>query len=299
MIVSRIIGGLGNQMFQYAAGMSVARRLGVGHAVDASSFGEYGLRDYGLCHLNVSAPLLDDQAFPPASRSKDGLVESREGLRTVKEHGARFDPTLFTKGDNLYLYGYWQSPKYFEEIGAEIRAQFLARAPLTGEAAEWSRRIRGCQSVALHVRRGDYVQNVTVRRQFGLCTVGYYLRGIKLIQRQVTEPRFFVFSDDPDWVRSHLNIGGVEFVSHNSGTADFVEMQLMASCRHFIIANSSFSWWAAWLSPVPDKRVLAPDPWFLSPRFDMRDLIPAGWVKIPAHAPIPLLRSKIRRMLKR
>ena len=299
MIVSRIIGGLGNQMFQYAAGFAVAEHIRSEHRVDVSAFGRYSLRENSLIHLNITSASIDDDDYPPIKTSCEGFVEERRGLRTVRESGMRFDPSLFETGDDLFLFGYWQTESYFKSVESKIRSEFQVKTEPDAENRNLLAQIRDSQSVAVHIRRGDYVSHRKVRKEFGSCTLRYYEGAIRLIKDRVADATFFVFSDEPEWAQAHLNIERSKYVTHNSGNRDFEDLRLMASCRHFIIANSSFSWWAAWLGAEADKTVIAPKPWFLSAKYDSRDVVPRGWMSLPGHAPLALMRARFKGMLRR
>lgn len=180
-------------------------------------------------------------------------------------------------GGRCYLLGYWQSEQYFSRFAASIRSDFTFRQPLSGRNAVLAERISACSAVSLHVRRGDYVSDPKNLGKHGVCSLDYYRDAIRAISRQVKDPAFFVFSDDMDWVRNNLDIGAAcHFVDHNTGPESFNDMRLMSLCRHHVMANSSFSWWGAWLSPFEDKQVIAPKRWFVS-----RDDNPAdGWATL-------------------
>ena len=141
--------------------------------------------------------------------------------------------------------------------------------------------IAACNAVSLHVRRGDYAADPVVTSMHGLCPLDYYDRAVEYVLGRVSDPAFFLFSDDPDWVREHLKLrGSVSVVDHNGPDSGSEDLRLMSLCRHHIIANSTFSWWGAWLDPRPDKLVIAPKRWFADESLDTSDLLPAGWVKL-------------------
>ena len=143
------------------------------------------------------------------------------------------------------------------------------------------RNIHSTHSVSVHVRRGDYVSDSAANKVHGTCTPDYYQRAIAMVDSRTSDAHFFVFSDDIAWVRSAIDFGSrATFVSHNTGSDSFRDMQLMAACRQHIVANSSFSWWGAWLDPRPDKVVMAPRTWFASEKLDTRDLVPADWIRL-------------------
>nr|VFK65587.1 MAG: Glycosyl transferase family 11 [Candidatus Kentron sp. TUN] len=134
----------------------------------------------------------------------------------------------------------------------------------------------------MHIRRGDYVSDKEANTLIGTCSLDYYQRAVRLLQERIeSNPRFYVFSDDPDWVQANLRLDGqMHIVRHNNTDTNFEDLRLMSACSHHIIANSTFSWWGAWLNPSPQKIVIAPARWFKSDKLDDRDLIPSSWLRI-------------------
>lgn len=291
MIVVRLMGGLGNQMFQYAAGFALARRHGAPLRFDLDWFDRVHMhqglelpRVFGLDVLRVTAAELR-QTLGWLASPRMRRVFGRRRLRPL--HPASFAlephfhywPGFASLGPVVYLDGYWQSERYFASVAAEIRERFR----FLPEPDEKSRRLiaemEGCASVSLHVRRGDYVRNAVAKRVHGVNLQSYYPAAITEIYKLVANPRFFVFSDEPDWVAAHLALPpSAILVNHNRGENSFRDMQLMSHCRHHILANSSFSWWGAWLNPRTDKIVVAPRRWFNVDDFDTRDLYCPGWI---------------------
>ena len=162
----------------------------------------------------------------------------------------------------------------------QIRADFTFRLPLENKNAELAKQINQVNAVSLHVRRGDYVNNPKTTATHGLCSLDYYQASIRYVAERVQQPHFFIFSDDIDWVQSNLKIDfPCVYVQHNRGAESYNDMRLMSLCRHHIIANSSFSWWGAWLNPRSEKIVIAPRKWFAN-QTDVQDLFPAGWVTL-------------------
>lgn len=286
MIVTKLVGGLGNQMFQYAAGRALALRQGSELRVDRRSFVEYKVHAYGL---DCFAAQVQDAPAAMLPQVADGRI--RRILRSlapggrlpvVRERAFTFQPELLQQRGPAYLDGYWQSEKYFGDFADAIRKDFtVSRAPSPANAA-WLARIRGSQSVSIHVRRGDYVTNAEANKFHGTCGIDYYERAVRaLCARLDGSPEFFVFSDDPDWVRAHLDLGAHvhHYVTDNDAATNYEDLRLMSACRHHIIANSTFSWWGAWLNPSQGKIVIAPQRWFRAGDMDDRDLIPAHWVR--------------------
>lgn len=202
------------------------------------------------------------------------------GTRLVVEPHFHYWPGIREVSHNAYLAGYWQSEKYFSDASETIRADFTFRQPLSEQNAEMAERIGQGMSVSLHVRRGDYASNPKTNTAHGLCSLEYYRAAVLHMAEHIERPEFFVFSDDIAWVKANLEIDfPCWYVDHNQGTESYNDMRLMSLCRHHIIANSSFSWWGAWLNRDPDKIVVAPRRWFANGKRS-EDLLPASWVSL-------------------
>jgi hypothetical protein len=263
MIIVRLIGGLGNQCFQYAIGRHLAELRQTELKLDISEFENYKLHAYSLGNLNI----LEKFASP----------DEVAATRCSKEKHFHFDSDVFSLPDETYLHGYWQSEKYFAEISEIIRKEITVKLPLSGKNKEISEEITSCASVSLHIRRADYVTETI----FQPCSLDYYLSAVKHIAGIEEKPHFFVFTDDKAWVREHFKLNySLTFVEHNGPDKNYEDLRLMSSCKHNIIANSTFSWWAAWLNINPCKIVFAPSRWFTDKVYsDPKDLIPASWLR--------------------
>ncbi len=162
-----------------------------------------------------------------------------------------------------------------------IRKDLVLKVPPAGRNAEMLREIQACEAVAVHIRRGDYVSNPVTAAVHGACGMDYYREGLSRLDQVVTRPHLYVFSDDIPWVRENLKTSHpVTYVDHNSADEPCEDLRLMSACKHFVIANSSFSWWGAWLSAFPGKRVVAPKRWFATDSKDSRDQVPDSWIRI-------------------
>lgn len=290
MILSHILGGLGNQMFQYAAGRSLSLTRDEPLRLDVSDFASYGLhQNFELARV-FSGPV--SLAVPGDVRTVLGWQSSRHIRRIVARPALRFlrspqlvvEPHFYYWPDicnvqlPCYLVGYWQSERYFAAQTNTIRADFTFRQPLAGRNLELAQEIETINAVSLHIRRGDFVSNPKTMAIHGVCPLAYYESAVRYIAERVDAPHFFVFSDDMDWVRANLNMDHpCRYVNHNRGSESYNDMRLMSLCRHYIIANSSFSWWGAWLNPNPEKIVVAPKKWFTK-ESNLEDLFPQGWV---------------------
>lgn len=288
MIITRIIGGLGNQMFQYAAGRSLALANGCRLKLDITGFDNYVIHNgYELELFNIKAEIASmDEAlrFVGSSPRIARFLRKRTGVGKKSyylEQNFSFDPGFFDKTPPLYLDGYWQSWKYFESCAAEIREELTLSTSLVGRNSEFANRIAQANSICIHIRRGDYVANQVTNKVHGFVGVEYYKEAMKRICNEVSSPWFFVFSDDLVWARSNLGlVDNVTFVDHNRGASSYEDMRLMSLCQHHIIANSSFSWWAAWLGYHPGKQVLYPAKWFATSGKDISSLCPPGWIRV-------------------
>lgn len=290
MVIVRLMGGLGNQMFQYATGRAVAHRNRTQLKLDVSALERDAARSYTLHHFNIVKSIAtSDEVGRFTKRDLWGRI-SRRVERYLRPPYRRpvftqrfdhFDPDILRLRGSVYLTGYWQSEKYFKDIEQIIRQDFTLRHAPNAENQRLARIIANTNSVSLHIRRGDYVSNPRFSRKFGVCSLEYYQSAAAKMAEKVQDPHFFVFSDDIPWARDNLRLQyPVTFVAHNDADKDYEDLRLMSLCRHHIIANSSFSWWGAWLCTRPGKIVMAPKRWFKMPGRDTPDLIPDSWQRI-------------------
>lgn len=284
------MGGLGNQMFQYAAGRAVAYRNNALLKLDISALNQDPLRSYKLHHFNIKASIATHDEVLSFTREKlyNRILHRLEGKllpffkRPVfKERFFHFDPSVLKLRSNIYMVGYWQSEKYFKDIGYIIREEFTLKDPPSSKSDRLSKLITKTNSVCLHVRRGDYVSNPTTYQYHGVCSRNYYESAVETLCQLVRNPHFFVFSDDIEWVKQNLRLNhSVTYIDHNGEEKDYEDLWLMSLCKHNIIANSSFSWWGAWLNSNSKKIVIAPKQWFKDKSIDTKDLIPNNWIKM-------------------
>lgn len=298
-VLTKVFGGLGNQMFQYAVGRALSLRLGQALEVDIRTLFREGAAHNGY-ELSRVFRIDPSQATDASVRRLLGWRGLRTAQRVMKVGVRRGVPVKWTRpyvpephfhywsgiaelDDGCYLDGYWQSPRYFEAVAGTIRQDFAFRHALSGENERIAREIGGCDaSVSLHVRRGDYVTNPRATSHHGLMGVDYYRRAVDALAlgRASHSPTFFVFSDDIAWAAAELPLPeDTRFISHNSGSDSHFDLQLMSLCRHHIVANSSFSWWAAWLGQHDGSIVVAPKTWFRAP-YDTRTLTPDEWIRV-------------------
>lgn len=284
MIISRLIGGIGNQMFQYACGLAVAQKHNVPLKLDLRGFDQQKLRRPSLHHFNISAPAAAPSELPDVAQIGSRLVRlwprwyRPKGLKIIRDYLTGFDGKVFSQGSNLYLDGYWQREKYFISVVDTIRREFTLRAALDPVNQNIVDSMGQEQSVSVHVRRGDYLANTL----YATCTLDYYRRAIDYLHARHSHLKLYIFSDDPDWVQTNLNANlPLTFVTNNQGIDDYKDLILMSRCKHHIIANSSFSWWGAWLSTDPTGIVIAPNAWYTKASMNTGDLVPENWIQLP------------------
>ena len=279
-------------MFQYAAGRILSLERGVPLCLDISGFSSYGLhqgfelRRIFNCAAGIAneADMRDILGWQSSSHIRRLLLRkemaSFRRKELVVEPQFNYWPGIKHVPNDCYLVGYWQSEKYFSESVSQIRADFTFRQSLEGQNEKLAQQIISVNAVSLHVRRGDYATNPQTTTTHGLCTLGYYRQSIQYVAERVQQPNFFIFSDDIAWARDNLNIPHqCQYVDFNQGEESYNDMRLMSMCKHHIIANSTFSWWGAWLNPDRDKIILAPKNWFAN-QTDTSDLLPQSWVKL-------------------
>lgn len=289
-VIVGLSGGLGNQMFQYAMGRALSLRLDVPLFLDLSWFEGKADRAFALMPFSISANLLPADGKVKHCRSAlreitlkiaHHFFTRRLGVKVFRERYFHFDLSVLGLSESVYLDGYWQSEKYFSDFGDVIADDFLLRSHLSEQSREMLEKISGSEAICLHVRRGDYVSSSSASAVHGLCPMDYYREALQSVIEGVTDPCCFVFSDEPEWVRANLHLPlPMTIVDFNGTDMAHEDLRLMSACKHFIIANSSLSWWGAWLGRDPEKRVVAPKQWFIGGTRETRDLIPENWIRL-------------------
>jgi hypothetical protein len=294
MIVVKLMGGLGNQMFQYAAGRSLAHIHKTDLKLDlsflnADTKGAYTKREYALQIFTLDTNFANSEEV---NRFKK-LCENRYrrflfrklpflfNRAYITESGAGFHQEFFGYPVHTYLDGFWQSENYFSGIEDIVHNDFNLKQPLQGLNKDLADKITHVNSVSMHIRRGDYVMNESVLNFHGVCPPAYYKEGLEIIKQKEKNIELFVFSDDAAWCKQNLLFDlPCTYIDHNQGDKSFEDMRLMSFCKHNIIANSSFSWWGAWLNKNAGKTVIAPKKWFNDPKVQSPDIYPLNWIKI-------------------
>ncbi|HSA06012.1 MAG TPA: alpha-1,2-fucosyltransferase [Candidatus Gastranaerophilales bacterium] len=292
MIIVNILGGIGNQMFQYALGKHLATKHNTQVKLDLTGFEEYKLHKYRLNVLNLEENVASLEEIEAIKYKKLNFISKAiykiKGKKNTKpsksyilEKQFPFDPEILTLPDNVYLEGYWQTEKYFKEISQVIKKDFGIKNELCGKNKEFAEQINDSNSISLHIRRGDYVKDAKTKAAHYVDLDEYYKNAINLIKERVSNPHFYIFSDDPEWAKAnYAGDSACSIVDFNSADNGYEDLRLMSLCKHNITANSSFSWWGAWLNNNPDKIVIAPQKWFNDPQKDPKDLQPDGWIKL-------------------
>jgi hypothetical protein len=294
LIIVRLNGGLGNQLFQYSAAYGLAKKNQDQFKIDLSAYDkQYGkrntVRSPDLLHFSISSLIANPQESYKLRNPKGQVSRITRFMRQkmFKQYYSDWHPQLLEKTGDIYLEGYFQCEKYFKSYYSELDLDLNLRAEYAGEIAEWERRLSTISNpVSLHVRRGDYVSDLKASAVHNICTVGYYLRAIEEMKKRVDNATLVVFSDDIDWVHNNLKLGDSAIYvsgSKNKKGASLLasqELIIMSRCAHHIISNSSFSWWGAYLNKRNDKVVLAPSLWNRSMIDNHKNILPESWIRI-------------------
>jgi Glycosyl transferase family 11 len=308
MIITSLTGGLGNQMFQYAAGLALAEHRRTVLKLDVSWFRENPAYEahnrYALSCLHVTEQFATEEeidrvrgvALTRTERWSISLARRLRLYRYASRHAGRanwhrpatfrYDPEFFSLPDPTYLNGMFQSEKFFSPIASLLRAHFSVRYPAPDAVAALAARIKSGPSAALHFRRGDYQRNATFKSEIGVVGYPYYAAAVRRIREHSPDATLYIFSDDIESVAREFSPPGPHvFVRCVAAWHPWDKLRLMALCDHIAIANSTFSWWAAWLNPSPTKLVFAPEPWFGQSGHDSTDLVPETWIRLPQSSP--------------
>lgn len=304
MIIVELMGGLGNQMFEYAAARCLAERLGQPLKIDTATLLDrsnptegFMFRDYDLGIWNIQESFATPEEVlaltkvnqeplsfaKKISRKVSKILQfSPNRHRIYKEPHFHYDRNFYTQKAPLYLQGYWQSEEYFKPIAKIIRQEFTFKNPLSSHCENLAAQIASTESICLNVRRGDFVSSAKTNALLGFVGTNYLEKGVDLIADKLEKPHVYIFSDEPEWCKENLNFPyPTTLVSHEYAGEKFRDyLDLMIRCKYFVIPNSSFAWWAAWLAPHKQKIVVAPKKWFADETMRSFDLIPSSWVTI-------------------
>ncbi|GAB2528232.1 alpha-1,2-fucosyltransferase [Spirosoma aerophilum] len=290
MIISKITSGLGNQLFQYALARHLAIKNNTPLYLDLSFFDMENpnntVRKFKLDQFSID--------YKTISRTKSIYWSKATKLFPNRSLSPLFvwhkepyhhynDSVLATKAGCITLQGYWQSEKYFGAVADIIRQDLVFKANTDADFLRYKQAILASEMpVCVHIRRGDYVHHPEFSQTFGFIGLDYYQKGIEIMKNRYPNCAFFVFSDDKKWVNENFSfLENYTFVDNKGPNSDISDLQLMSLCRHNIIANSSYSWWGAWLNSNSEKLVIAPQRWYKNkPEIDTKDMIPASWLKL-------------------
>jgi hypothetical protein len=291
MITMRIKGGLGNQLFQYAAAYSLSKRLNQSFQFDPALTASMTARAYRLLELNVDIDTVVEKEMLPGKigRIKNAYINKVCRIFNLSKHKCgdylywietkyEWQPEFFTiSASNIYVDGYFQSEDYFKQYRTELLTQFTPKYEPEEEYIQILNEIKKHNAVAVHVRRGDFKNFRNLHNPYlYLLDEEYYQNAVKYMRENLDNPIFFWFSDDMDWVKQHIDSDpNFQFVSIKTKHGDIDDMMLMKNCNHIITANSTFSWWAAWLNENENAiRIVPKKP------YCMDGMIPEGWIKI-------------------
>jgi hypothetical protein len=319
MVITRLSGGLGNQLFQYAFGRYLSHRYKTNLYIDSTFLKRTNVRLYALEPFNiVNKPLssikkikiwpewwLGDLLYQYDRTRKSQWYlkfeqKEKQLFRRVLHPEAQFPQDQFRFGnlvseryfhfdaqlkdnatDNVMIMGFWLSEQYFKDIRPVLRKELAVKAKPSGLNLNLLNEINSTSSVAIHIRRGDFLLPHYSKTFINL-PLSYYRSAIDRVVEEVNDPHFFIFSDDPGWVKENFILEyPATYISHNHEKASHEDLRLMAACKHQVTANSTFSWWGAWLNDHPGKIVCTPERWYNLPGHDQSDLLPESWIKIP------------------
>lgn len=287
------MGGLGNQLFQYATGRALALKYQTELKLDLSFLNSdpknvYTKRELELHVFNVSANIATDKEVDAFSKRtliqkivRKVFPNSPSKYFVANQKGFEYNDAFEGYPNNSYLNGYWQSERYFATVRDVLLKDLIIKKEMSEQCKLTKGLILNSNSVSLHIRRGDYVSNKNAIASHGILSLEYYNKAMTHLNGLHQDLKVFIFSDDMNWVKGNLKLTNeCVYVDFNTGENSVFDMYLMSQCKHNIIANSSFSWWGAWLNQNPHKTVIAPEKWFADKKLNTKDLIPNSWLKM-------------------
>jgi hypothetical protein len=297
MIIVKLKGGMGNQMFQYAIGRHLAikhntqLKLDLTFLLDRTPRKEFVFRDYDLDIFNLDVEFATPEELKPfkelrfsqLTRIYNVIPKILGRPYILIEPHFHFAKEVLNTPDGIYLDGYWQSESYFKDIEDRIRKDFTFRIPFDEKAADMAAKIKSEPgAVCLNVRRADFVTSKRAEQFHGFIGLDYYQKAVDLLSKKIDNLHLFIFSDDIEWCSENLKFDHLTtFVTKEyAGKKYEAYLQLMTLCHYYIIPNSTFAWWGAWLNEDENKIVIAPKQWFMDPAIDTSDIIPSTWVRI-------------------
>ena len=294
MVIIKLMGGLGNQLFQYAAAKNIALKNNTELFIDSIT----GFKDdqfnrfYALNNFCISSKVAPKELIESLTNQNKfvkffnikNFFFGKNKTHFLCERHYHFDDKIFdlNTNNNIYLQGYFQSEKYFFQISEQILSEFELIGEAKGINCNFLEKIENCESVSVHVRKYYETYADSSNHIYGNFNAKYYHNAISYMLDKIKNPFFFVFSDDINWAKKNVSFGtaNVEFISHNGLESGYEDIRLMMTCKHNIIANSSFSWWGAWLNKNSNKIVIAPEKWLDTKIYDFKDVVPESWIKL-------------------
>lgn len=302
MLIARITGGIGNQLFQYAFVRSLSIKLNQKFKLDLSWYHDYHKfeksndpkaatkRDFLLNYFNIKSPVTNKVYLNLIKRleirSKNSIFFKflldgpLNNFSFEKIDHNNFSLEVIKESPRVYLTGYWQNNDIIEEYKKRISNDLILKHPLSANNKSYLKSINSISSVAIHFRRGDFISKPKPRELHAPCSSNYYQNGIKQIQKIINNAHFFIFSDDIKWIKNNYNFSTNTTFIDNAGP-DYEHLFLMSQCKHQITANSTFSWWAAWLNPNSGKIIITPKYWYNDQYLNNTlTRIPKEWIKL-------------------
>ncbi len=286
MFVFQFMGGLGNQLFQYAAARALSIKRGIPFKIDFDDPYKFVKRELNLSAFNLEVSLASKKEISkckPKFRYEKrlwmllGKDPANKLWRERKDY--TFDPDFFSIPDGAYVSGFWQTEKYFLDIEETLRKDLSFRQQPTGKNAEWMEKIKSCHSVSVHIRRGDVITVAKTNKLYGTITNEYYRDAMQKMIEFNKDSVFFFFSDDMEWVKENIKTSYPSYyIDGNDDAHNYEDLRLMSACKNHIIANSSFSWWGAWLNADKNKKVIGPANWMSTRNIAETDHIPSSWI---------------------
>ena len=294
MIIVKLMGGLGNQMFQYAAGRCLSHLHNTDLLIDVSFLNKNSadgitIKEFALDCFELNLRKTNESDIAGYKKKTENKI-----IRTLQrklpilfnsvyfaESGSAFHKEFYNLPAKVYLEGYWQCEKYFLPVEELITKDFCFKKALDAKNETLLNKIKNSVSVSLHVHRGDFVSAHHAANVYAPCSAEYYHKAVEIIASKESNIELFIFSDDIEWCQQNLKFSyPINYIDNNSDKNNYIDMQLMSACKHTIIANSSFSWWAAWLNNNPNKIIIAPTKWYSASHLSDADLVPEKWIRI-------------------
>ncbi|MBS1646336.1 MAG: alpha-1,2-fucosyltransferase [Bacteroidetes bacterium] len=299
MILVRLMGGLGNQMFQYAFGRRMAFIHNTELVLDQSLLLDKSQphelvthRDFDLDIFNIQdyrwateEEIFSFNGNPKASALKKGVRKIKNAIipkQLIIQRFNEYNKQYLSIKNNTCFVGRWQSELYFKDAEQQIRKEFTITTLLNNEIKKTAENIKNTNSICLHIRRGDLITSSVYSSSIGALSMEYYTQAIHYIKQQIENPTFFIFSDDIEWCKQNIILPDPTFYMNNTTAGEKAEghLHLMQQCKHFIISNSTYAWWGAWLSANKNKRVIYPENWYKDSKYNNPSMSPKSWVPL-------------------